>query len=164
MKLDGKKILALRNERCWSQEQLAVAAGLSARTIQRIEKDKGGSLESMKALASVFETDTLSLHRNKEQTVVRHELLIRLSWMIAFLIAVVLLGSWVIDILIPTLKGADFDNQYEINGNFRYLDFACISFAIGVTVLCLSTLQRFFETTPWVFKVGKTPKVSESSR
>ncbi|AOE50345.1 helix-turn-helix domain-containing protein [Kangiella sediminilitoris] len=47
--------LRLRNG--WSQEQLAEMTGLSARTIQRIERGKPASLESQKALASVFEVD-----------------------------------------------------------------------------------------------------------
>jgi len=158
MKLDGKKILALRNERCWSQEQLGAAAGLSARTIQRIEKDEGGSLESMKALASVFETNALSLHKNKKTTNVINESVIRLSTMAAFFIAIVLLGSWVIDILIPTLKGANFDKQYEINGNFRYLDYACVSFFVGVTIFCISAIQRFLNTPPGVSKMEKNHK------
>ncbi|MBU2970862.1 hypothetical protein KO527_16035 [Pseudoalteromonas sp. C2R02] len=33
--------------------------------------------------------------------------------------------------MIPTLKGGDFNNQYEIHDNFRYLDFATMSFIIG---------------------------------
>lgn len=47
--------LRLRNG--WSQEQLAEMTGLSVRTIQRIERGQPASLESQKALASVFEVD-----------------------------------------------------------------------------------------------------------
>jgi len=51
----------LRLQRGWSQEQLATVSGLSVRTIQRIERGHSASLESMKALASVFEVDLSEL-------------------------------------------------------------------------------------------------------
>jgi transcriptional regulator with XRE-family HTH domain len=56
-------IQKLRLQRGWSQEQLAEVSGLSVRTIQRLERGQTGSLESLKALAAVFETD---LNRLKE--------------------------------------------------------------------------------------------------
>jgi len=45
----------LRLKRGWSQQQLATMTGLNVRTIQRIERGRIPSLESQKALASVFE-------------------------------------------------------------------------------------------------------------
>ena len=45
----------LRLKRGWSQQQLAIMTGLNVRTIQRIERGRIPSLESQKALASVFE-------------------------------------------------------------------------------------------------------------
>lgn len=56
-------IQKLRLQRGWSQEQLAEVSGLSVRTIQRLERGQPGSLESMNALAAVFEID---LDRLKE--------------------------------------------------------------------------------------------------
>jgi transcriptional regulator with XRE-family HTH domain len=50
-------IQKLRLQRGWSQEQLAEVAGLSARTIQRIERGQTPSAESLKALAAVLEVD-----------------------------------------------------------------------------------------------------------
>ncbi|MEP5764867.1 MAG: helix-turn-helix domain-containing protein [Halieaceae bacterium] len=47
----------LRLQRGWSQEQLAEMTGLSARTIQRIERGQKPSLESARAMAAVFEVD-----------------------------------------------------------------------------------------------------------
>ena len=58
-------IQKLRLQRGWSQEQLAEVSGLSVRTIQRLERGQPGSLETMNALAAVFETD---LDRLKEPT------------------------------------------------------------------------------------------------
>lgn len=59
--LDPERIKKLRTERAWSQEQLAELSGLSLRTIQRIEKRGKASMESKKALASVFEVAFASL-------------------------------------------------------------------------------------------------------
>lgn len=54
-------IQKLRLQRGWSQEQLAEVSGLSVRTVQRLERGQPGSLESMNALAAVFEIDLDSL-------------------------------------------------------------------------------------------------------
>ncbi|ELY4322304.1 helix-turn-helix domain-containing protein [Cronobacter turicensis] len=50
------RIRALRLARAWSQEQLAELSAVSVRTIQRIEKGEPPSLETLSALAAVFET------------------------------------------------------------------------------------------------------------
>lgn len=47
----------LRLQRGWTQEQLAQLAGLSVRSIQRIERGSTISLETLNALAAVFEVD-----------------------------------------------------------------------------------------------------------
>ena len=51
----------LRLQRGWSQEQLAQVSGVSARTIQRIERGQTPSLETLKALAAVFDVDLAQL-------------------------------------------------------------------------------------------------------
>ena len=66
------------------------------------------------------------------------------AWIIAFAFSSIFFGLWIIDILIPTLKGADFNQQYEINGNFRYLDFGGISFFIGFLLLSLNVSLEYF--------------------
>jgi transcriptional regulator with XRE-family HTH domain len=53
----------LRENRKWSQEQLANMAGLSVRTIQRIERGHKASFESLKSLASVFEVNVSKLEQ-----------------------------------------------------------------------------------------------------
>lgn len=50
-----------RLEKGWTQEQLALHSGLSARTIQRVESGKSIGAESLKCLAAVFETSTTGL-------------------------------------------------------------------------------------------------------
>lgn len=47
----------LRLRKGWSQDQLAEFAGVTVRTIQRIERGQKPSLETAKALAAVFEVD-----------------------------------------------------------------------------------------------------------
>ncbi len=61
----------LRLKHSYSQEKLAELSRLSTRTIQRIEKEHKAGLESIKALASVFEMTAEELKQNieaKEQT------------------------------------------------------------------------------------------------
>ncbi len=51
----------LRQERRWSQEQLADISGLSLRTIQRIEASNKAGHESLRCLALAFEIDVSAL-------------------------------------------------------------------------------------------------------
>lgn len=51
----------LRLDRGWSQEVLAELSGVSVRTIQRIERGGNASLETLGALAAVFEVDIATL-------------------------------------------------------------------------------------------------------
>ncbi len=51
----------IRLEKGWSQDQLAELCNLSVRTIQRIERGQKPSLETLKALAAVFEIDVSDL-------------------------------------------------------------------------------------------------------
>ena len=54
-------IKALREERGWSQEQLADRSGLSLRTVQRIEASNKAGYASLRALALAFEIDDSAL-------------------------------------------------------------------------------------------------------
>ena len=51
----------LRLNKGWSQEQLATLCNLSVRTIQRIERGQKPSLETLNALAAVFEIEVADL-------------------------------------------------------------------------------------------------------
>lgn len=57
----------LRLKRGWSQNQLAEMAGVTPRTIQRIEQGHRPSMETCKALASVFEVELSLLQPEDEQ-------------------------------------------------------------------------------------------------
>ncbi|CAB3911020.1 helix-turn-helix domain-containing protein [Achromobacter anxifer] len=60
-------IQKLRLKRGWSQQQLAQASGLSARTIQRIEAGQPASVETLKSIASVFEVDFSTLNTEEAE-------------------------------------------------------------------------------------------------
>ena len=66
MLLNNQKLKAERKQRAWSQSQLAEIAGMSSRTIQRIEKNGKSSLESAKALASVYGVPVAELYLRLE--------------------------------------------------------------------------------------------------
>ncbi len=53
----------LRQERNWSQEQLAELSGLSLRTIQRIEGSNTAGSDSLVALAAAFDIEVVALAR-----------------------------------------------------------------------------------------------------
>jgi len=61
MKIDPLKIRQLREARGWSQEHLAEVAGLSARTVQRIEAEGNASPESRMAVAAALGVDAAEL-------------------------------------------------------------------------------------------------------
>lgn len=66
MKINSERVKSLRQAHHMSQDELAGAAGLSLRTIQRIESEGIASLESKKALASVLNVTIESLHDSRE--------------------------------------------------------------------------------------------------
>ena len=48
-------IIRFRKRHNWSQDELAIAAGLNLRTVQRIENEGSASLASLKALAAALD-------------------------------------------------------------------------------------------------------------
>ncbi|MGX9721523.1 helix-turn-helix domain-containing protein [Stenotrophomonas acidaminiphila] len=61
MKLNPTVIRRLREARHWSQEQLAAAAGLSPRTVQRVETEGAASRETRVCLAAALDTDVSAI-------------------------------------------------------------------------------------------------------
>jgi DNA-binding XRE family transcriptional regulator len=61
MKINADTVRILREEKSWSQEHLASAAGLSVRTVQRVESDGIGSAETRLALAGALGVPVASL-------------------------------------------------------------------------------------------------------
>ncbi|MFL0801008.1 MAG: helix-turn-helix domain-containing protein [Agarilytica sp.] len=60
-KINAALVKTLRSKKAWSQDQLAQVAGLSLRTIQRIENSGVASMDSRAAIAAVFEMNTEQL-------------------------------------------------------------------------------------------------------
>ncbi len=73
MKINAELIRELRNEKSWSQDELAIAAGLNLRTIQRIEREGSASLQSKKSLASALDIDTLDLEYQEAKKMKQYE-------------------------------------------------------------------------------------------
>lgn len=63
-------IRKIRRSKGWSQEQLADFSGLSARTIQRIERGQRLGLESLKCIAAALDIDVAKIQNsiNSDQT------------------------------------------------------------------------------------------------
>lgn len=61
MDINAEVVREARAERGWTQQHLADAAGLSLRTIQRIENQAVASNESLSALCAVFELERSTL-------------------------------------------------------------------------------------------------------
>lgn len=61
MLLKQERVKNQRLEKGWTQEQLAELAGISVRTVQRLEKTGVASMETTNALAAVFEVERVSL-------------------------------------------------------------------------------------------------------
>ena len=73
MKINAELVMALRTKRAWSQDELSIASGLNLRTIQRIENEASASLQSKKALASVFGIDIHDLDFLETPSVTKYE-------------------------------------------------------------------------------------------
>lgn len=61
MKISPSSVRRLRLERGWSQEQLAVASGLSLRTVQRVEAEGVASLATAASLAATYAVPLIQL-------------------------------------------------------------------------------------------------------
>ena len=79
--INTEKLRLLRNQKGWTQQQLADVCGLSLRTIQRTEKSGSASQETISSLSSVFEVNRDSWSMSDNNTFrVNHR-----AWRIAFI-------------------------------------------------------------------------------
>jgi transcriptional regulator with XRE-family HTH domain len=63
MKISPSTVRRLRTERGWSQEQLAIASGLSLRTVQRIEAEGTASMGTAVSLAATYGVQLMELQQ-----------------------------------------------------------------------------------------------------
>lgn len=70
MKINSALIVELRSAKAWSQQHLADVAGLSLRTVQRVENTSSASPDSVKAIAMAFDKvpADLSVQSETEQS------------------------------------------------------------------------------------------------
>jgi|SRR6185503_3460016 len=61
MHIDSNRVRTERERRAWSQEHLAEVAGLSLRTVQRVESSGSASFETARAIAAVLDLEVASL-------------------------------------------------------------------------------------------------------
>lgn len=73
MKINAELVLELRRKKSWSQDELAAAAGVNLRTIQRIEREASASLQTKKALASAFGIHISDLELQEISTMKKYE-------------------------------------------------------------------------------------------
>src|SRR5688572_22611123 len=73
MRVNAKLVADLRRKCSWSQDELATAAGLNLRTIQRIENIGTASLQSAKAIASALEVEIEDLRHIPEKKMSKFE-------------------------------------------------------------------------------------------
>jgi transcriptional regulator with XRE-family HTH domain len=129
VRVDSNLIRSERENRGWSQGHLAEVAGLSLRTIQRIEKTGSASFESVTALASVLSVDVAALRANESEPPRRRA--IRLSLELPMRIVLAVVSGVLCALQLRWSLGRDgawFD--------FGWLDFGIAGALFGVTVLC----------------------------
>ena len=73
MKVNRSLIQALRKQRSWSQDDLATAAELNLRTVQRIERSGDASLQSRRAIAAAFNIEINELDSTEESMPTQYE-------------------------------------------------------------------------------------------
>lgn len=73
MQVNIERVVTLRRECDWSQDELATAAGLSPRTVQRVENSGTASLQTLKALAAALETSLEELKKPTEEKPMAYE-------------------------------------------------------------------------------------------
>jgi len=101
MNINRTLILALRKQRSWSQDELAVSSGLNLRTVQRIERSGVASIQSRKALAAAFNIDVSDLDFQEESVKTKYEYRVvrfDIKW-----------NAW------GTKLGADFEMEKQLN-------------------------------------------------
>jgi len=137
MNINRTLILALRKQRSWSQDELAVSSGLNLRTVQRIERSGVASIQSRKALAAAFNIDVSDLDFQEESMKTKSEYRVvrfDIKW-----------NAW------GTKLGADFEMEKQLNVlGAEGWELVKISEIIGPsmtvsTVALIATLKRTAE-------------------
>jgi DNA-binding XRE family transcriptional regulator len=130
MSVSNKLVKLMREERGWSQEQLAAISGISERTVQRVEKDGKCSLESKMALASAFEVSPMDLEDSVQSDAVFEEKQIDWSSVTGYIMLLV---------VVPILL-------YLLTNTHGVWEIGCVLFVDGLT-LAISTVSHGVDDT-----------------
>jgi len=130
VRVDSNLIRSERENRGWSQGHLASVAGVSLRTIQRIEKTGSASFESVTALASVLSVDVADLRANESEP--PRQRAIRLSFELPMRLALAVVSGVLCAL---HLRWNVHDSGWLVLG-FGLLDFGIGGALFGVAVLC----------------------------
>jgi len=127
VRVDSNLIRSERENRGWSQGHLASVAGLSLRTIQRIEKTGSASFESVTALASVLSVEVAELRADESEP--SRQRAIRLSLELPMRLA------------LAAVSGVLCALHFRWSLASAWLDYGLLDFGIagalfGVAVLC----------------------------
>jgi DNA-binding XRE family transcriptional regulator len=125
MAVSKKLVKLMREERGWSQEQLAAICGISERTVQRVEKDGKCSLESKMALSSAFEVSPKDLEDSVQSDAVFKQEHIDWSSVTGYIILL---------IIVPVLL-------YSQTNTHGLWEIGCVLIVDGLT-LALSTVSH----------------------
>jgi transcriptional regulator with XRE-family HTH domain len=130
VRVDSNRIRSEREHRGWSQGHLASVAGVSLRTIQRIEKTGSASFESVTALASVLSVEVADLRANESEP--SRKPAIRLSLELPMRLALAVVSG---SLCALHFRWTVVDSGWLVLG-FGLLDFAMAGALFGVAVLC----------------------------
>ncbi len=129
MKVNSNRIRSERENRGWSQEHLGNVAGLSLRTIQRIESTGSASFESATALAAVLAMDVADLRASAPEPSRPRALHLSLELPARLLLAAV---SGLLCALL--FRWRDFGNGWA--PGVEGVDYGIAGALFGVAVLC----------------------------
>ncbi len=138
-----RDIKKMRLERHWSQDQLAEMSGLSIRTIQRIENGENAGLESLKALAAVFEINIADSDKKQEMEQVREEEAYVQKVKGFYKLLVIAIMSLVVPVILAI----------EDTANWSTLAWIFLSWVVILTVYSLNMFEFFGEE--WKSKLIK---------
>lgn len=179
MKINTNKVIEKRKSKAWSQQHLAQVSGLSLRTIQRVEKNGSGSLETVKSLASCFELDVQTLFEPDNEKV-KYNSKSKLAIVCSLVVAV----ACSVLFMVPTSAAEDITITAETveknakDGNVTYRENVEIFFSEGIPydVLIDSNWQRntsslknssvkvYLESTTIFIEKGAIKKVENGTR
>jgi transcriptional regulator with XRE-family HTH domain len=129
MKVNANLIRSERENRGWSQEHLGNVAGLSLRTVQRIEKTGSASFESVTALAAVLTLDVADLRVTESEPARARAL--RLSLELPLRLALACVSGLLCAL---HFRWRAFHESYGID--FEWFDYGIAGALFGAAVLC----------------------------